>query len=597
MMPHGFRWLPCFFAGIGCSVDAPADVGVPVLDDGGTPDVQDARAPEAASPDARSLPETGVAETGIAGDATPADAAPADPGDEWYVRPASTAATPPMGWNSWNAFHCAIDEASIKAIADAVVSRGLKAAGYAFVNVDDCWQASARDVQGNIQADPAAFPDGMQGLVGYVHGLGLKAGIYTTVGAQTCAGRPGSLGYTQQDANTYASWAVDYAKIDWCGVQGDPPASWTAWRDAILATGWPMTYSVCTAGRFDPGSWADAVGNLWRTTDDINTNWDWILQIADANEPLASLAGPGHWNDPDMLEVGNGLTDAQNKTHFSLWAIMAAPLIAGNDLRTMPAGVASILTNTEVIAVDQDPIGYQGVRVVQNGPLEVWAKPLHGAGSRAVALLNRGTTSGAITVDWTSIGLAAGPAKVRDLWARADLGTFQDRFTATVAPLATTLVKVDGTPPALPHGAAYVSDLGWTYAANYWGPAERDRSNGEAAAGDGHPISIHGATFTKGVGTHAGSLIRVRLGQRCTSFSASVGVDDEVTAGGTVTFQVWADGDALADTGVMKLGDPARKLVLDVTGKNELRLLVGNARDGNLGDHADWADAKVGCAP
>jgi alpha-galactosidase len=535
-------------------------------------------------------------------DASPADAAdasPADPGDNWFVRPAMTAATPPMGWSSWNAFHCSIDEPTIEAISNAMVSSGMKAAGYEFVNIDDCWAAGARDAQGNLPADPTQFPDGMKAVVDHIHANGLKAGLYTTVGAQTCAGRPGSQGYTQQDANNWASWGVDYAKIDWCGVQGDPATNWMQWHDALLATGRPITYSICTAGRFSPTNWAYAMGNLWRTTDDINPTWSWMLQILDMNEPLASLAGPGHWNDPDMLEVGNSpLDDVQDETHLSLWAMMAAPLISGNDLRSMPADVAAILTNAEVIAVDQDPIGYQGYRVSPAGSSsEVWVKPLQGSGSRAVALFNRGTTAATLTVSFSDIGLQSGAATVRDLWAHTDLGTFQDSYSAMTQPNATMLLRVEGTSPALPHGAASVSDLGWTYAANYWGPAERDMSNGEQAAGDGRAITIDGTTFAKGIGCHAGSLVRVRLGGRCTSFSASVGVDDEVTGVGTVDFQVWADGDLLVDTGVVQSKAPAKPVAVDVTGKNELRLYVGNANDGNAFDHADWGNAQLKCAP
>jgi alpha-galactosidase len=523
-----------------------------------------------------------------------------DPGtqaseDAWYVRPATLAATPPMGWSSWNAFHCSIDEKTIEAISDAAVAHGLKTAGYEFMNIDDCWAASTRDAQGNISGDPKQFPDGMRAVADHIHANGLKAGIYTAVAASTCAGRPGSLGHTQQDANTYAAWGYDYVKVDACGVQGDPATNWRQWQTALQATGQPMTYSVCTAGRFDETNWAPTVGNLWRTTDDINPTWSWILQIVDMNEPLASLASPGHWNDPDMLEVGNGLTDVQNRTHFSVWAMMSAPLILGNDLRSMPDAVTSVLSNQEIIAVDQDPLGYQGYRVKTDGTLEVWMKPLQGNGARAVALVNRGTTAADISVDWTSIGLQAGSASVRDLWTHADLGPFQDSYQSNVGPQAAVVLRVEGTPPAVPRGTPFVSDLAWSYASNYWGPAERDQSNGEQAANDGHPITIAGKTFAKGIGVHAGSLIRIRLGGGCSSFAASVGVDDEETTG-TVDFQVWGDGKLLVDTGTVKSGDAAKALSLDVSGVNELRLLVGNANDGNDGDHADWGNAQLTCA-
>jgi alpha-galactosidase len=547
----------------------------------------------------------GVAGAGVAG-STDAGAAgqggSTDNVDVWSTPSAAlTARTPPMGWNSWNAFHCNIDAAAIMGVADALVSSGMKDAGYEFVNIDDCW-ADHRDAQGNIVAG-SNFPNGIKSVVDYIHGKGLKAGIYTTVGDQTCAGRPGSRGFTTQDAKTYASWGVDYAKIDWCGVQGDAATNWREWQTALGASGREMVFSICTAGFYDPWNWAPEVGNLWRTTNDINPNWAWILQILDLNQPLASLAKPGAWNDPDMLEVGNGVgadqivTDAQNKTHLGLWAIMAAPLIAGNDLRSMSAAVQAILTNKEVIAVDQDLLGYQGYRVRKSGDLEVWMKPLEGNAERAVALFNRGTVAADIQVSWSELGLHSGVATVRDLWAHSELGEARDTFKLQVDPQATALLKISGSPPELPHSAAYLSDLDPTYASNYWGPIERNQSNGEQNPGDGHPLSIAKTTFTKGVGVHAGSLIRYRLGGRCTSFSAQVGVDDEVTGVGSVRFQVFTDGALVADSGILRSGAVAKTLNVDLSGKQELKLLASNANDGNLFDHADWAEALVECAP
>ncbi len=287
-----------------------------------------------------------------------ASAGAASTGDTWYVRPATLATKPPMGWSSWNAFHCNIDEKTVEAISDAAAANGLKQAGYEFMNIDDCW-ASTRDAQGNITADAKTFPDGMKAVADHIHANGLKAGIYSDVGTTTCAGRPGSRGHAQQDANSYAAWGYDYAKIDACGLQGDAATAWKEWRDALAAISRPITFSICTAGQYAPANWAPALGNLWRTAGDINSGWDWIMQIVDINQALASLAQPGHWNDPDTLEVGNGLTDTRTKTHFSLWAMMAAPSILGNDLRAMPDAVTSVLTNQEVIAVDQDPLGYQ----------------------------------------------------------------------------------------------------------------------------------------------------------------------------------------------------------------------------------------------
>jgi alpha-galactosidase len=311
------------------------------------------------------------------------------------------------------------------------------------------------------------------------------------------------------------------------------------------------------------------------------------------------LAHPGAWNDPDMLEVGNGnLTDIQNRTHFSLWAMMAAPLIAGNDLRSMPDAVKTILTNDEVIAIDQDPLGYQGYRARQDGNSDLWLKPLEGSGVRAVALVNHSSTAAAqIAFRWVEIGLADGAATVRDLWEHKDLGRFDGGYTATVPPYGTVLVKVSGAPPPLPRGPTFLSDLGWTYAASYWGPVERDSSNGEKLPGDGRPLSIAGHGYPKGLGSHAGSLIRYRLGGRCSSFTGAVGVDDEVPRPGSVTFEVWTDGTLRFASPIMKKGDAAAAFTIDVRGVNELKLLTTNAQDGFDSDHADWADVHVLCAP
>jgi alpha-galactosidase len=523
-----------------------------------------------------------------------------DPGDHWVIPSGVTvAATPPMGWNSWNAFHCSVTDPIVRAMADAMAQNGMRAAGYQYVNIDDCW-ADHRDANGNIVAAAAAFPDGIKPVADYIHGKGLLAGIYTTVGDQTCAGRPGSRTHTAADAASYAAWGLDYAKIDWCGVVGDAATAWREWRDALAATKRRMVYSICTAGRFDPWDWAFDVGNLWRTTDDINADdWNWILSITDQNQRLASLARPGAWNDPDMLEVGNGsLSEAQNRMHFSLWAMMAAPLIAGNDLRTMPAAVKAILTNAEVIAVDQDPVGYQGYRVFRNGDSEMWMKPLQGSGVRAVALVNRSRSDAAtIAFKWTDIGLADGMATVRDLWQHADRGAFAGGWSAEVPPDGTVLLKVTGAPPPLPHGTMALTDLDWTYAASYWGPVERDHSNGEEEAGDGHPLTVAGQTFARGLGTHAGSLVRYRLGGRCTQLRGKVGVDDEPPGAGSVTFEVWTDGTRRFQSPVMHKGDAPGNFIIDVTGLNEIRLLTTNAQDGYDSDHADWVDLQVTCAP
>lgn len=361
------------------------------------------------------------------------------------------ARTPPMGWNSWNKFACAVNEQLIREMADAMVTSGMKDAGYVYLVIDDCWQID-RDAQGNILPDPHRFPSGMKALADYVHSRGLKFGLYSDAGTLTCQKRPGSRGYEFQDARQYAAWGVDYLKYDWCstGTQ-NAPASYSIMRDALLKAGRPIVFSICEWGTSKPWLWAKDVGNLWRTTGDIQDCWDckrdWggmgVVHILDLQDGLESYAGPGHWNDPDMLEVGNkGMTITEYRAHFSLWCILAAPLMAGNDLRNMTNEVKEILTNREVIAVDQDSLGMQGRRVKRHGDREVWAKQL-ADGGRAVVLFNRGPKSQEISVSWTEIGYPQHvAAQVRDLWAHKDLGKLIGKFSAEVPSHGVVMVTV-----------------------------------------------------------------------------------------------------------------------------------------------------------
>jgi len=367
------------------------------------------------------------------------------------------ALTPPMGWNSWNKFACSVSEDMIRSMADAMVKSGMKDAGYQYVNVDDCWQVS-RDVSGNIVADPQRFPHGMKAVGDYIHSLGLKFGVYSDAGSKTCAGRPGGLGHEYQDAIQYAAWGVDYLKYDWCNTTTqDAKAAYANMRSALDASGRAIVLSICEWGTAKPWLWGKEVGgNLWRTTGDISDKWagqtKWpdgsccsngMLAILDQQVGLQSYAGPGHWNDPDMLEVGNGgMSDTEYRAHFSLWAILAAPLIAGNDLRNMRPEVRDILANGEVIAVDQDPLGREGERVWRNGDLEVWAKPLRD-GSRAVVLLNRGSAEQEVTARWEDLGYPDHvSASVHDLWQHKDLGKFKGKFSAQVAAHSIVMVMV-----------------------------------------------------------------------------------------------------------------------------------------------------------
>jgi len=365
------------------------------------------------------------------------------------------ASTPPMGWNSWNKFGCDVSEKLMREMADALVATGMKDAGYQYLVIDDCWQVR-RDAAGRIVPDPDRFPSGMKALADYVHGKGLRFGLYSDAGTGTCQKRPGSKDHEAIDARTYAEWGVDYLKYDWCNAEGqDTRDSYARMSRALRASGRPIVFSICEWGSTRPWLWAPGIGQLWRSTGDIQDCWDcgksWggmgVVHIIDLLADLHPFAGPGHWNDPDMLEVGNGgLTTAESRAHFSFWALLAAPLMAGNDLRSMSAETREILTNPEVIAVDQDALGMQGRKVRDNGPQEVWMKPL-GDGSKAVILFNRGTEAGNIAVSWEDISLAPGEkALVRDLWTKADVGSFAGRFEAKVAPHDVVMVRITPQP-------------------------------------------------------------------------------------------------------------------------------------------------------
>jgi alpha-galactosidase len=367
-------------------------------------------------------------------------------------------ATPPMGWNSWNKYGCnGLNESVVKGQADAFVSTGMKDVGYQYVNLDDCWM-DGRDGSGNLKPNASKFPAGIAALADYIHNKGLKIGIYETPNTKTCAGiyggytgGVGSVTHETPDANTFASWGIDYLKYDKC--QGQLSAFATM-RDALKATGRPIFYSINPA---DQGPYCvpsncsinlPTIANMWRIEFDISANWTEVIRLIDADKNEYAGAGPGHWNDPDMLEVGNGLNDTEGRAHFSMWAIMAAPLITGNDLTTMSATTKATLTNAEVIAVDQDPLGKQGRVVATPGTnLEVWSKEMSGTNTRAVALFNRSTGSASITVQWSQIGIPTGAATVRDLWSKTDLGSFTGSYTASnVASHSVVMLKITSTP-------------------------------------------------------------------------------------------------------------------------------------------------------
>jgi alpha-galactosidase len=352
------------------------------------------------------------------------------------------AATPPMGWNSWNRFGPFVSDQLVRETADALVETGMRDAGYRYVVIDDAWEGSLRGDDGNLEPNLWRFPS-MRKLAAYIHERELLFGLYTCAGDRTCQGYPGSRGREFLDARRFAAWDVDFMKVDWCHTGGlDARAAFATWSEAIRATRRAMVLSICEWGRNRPWEWAGDVGHLWRTSGDIADRWDSLVAILDRQETLAPFAGPGHWNDPDMLEVGNGgMTDAEYRAHFSLWAILAAPLMAGNDVRAMSDATRAILTAPEVIAVDQDPLGHQGRRVGRERDVEVWVRALDG-GSRAIVLLNRGETAARAEVTWDLVGgRSSDTALVRDLWERQDLGRRRQGYDVTLAPHSAAMVK------------------------------------------------------------------------------------------------------------------------------------------------------------
>jgi len=369
----------------------------------------------------------------------------------------TVAQTPPMGWNSWNFFFGKVTEQDIKNAADQMVATGMKDAGYVYVNIDDTWEGE-RDASGVLHTN-SKFPD-MKGLADYVHSKGLKLGIYSGPGSKTCAGYAASLDHEQQDADLYAQWGIDYLKYDLCSFRKDTMqakapndeaeqmrlmvAAYGKMGKALKSTGHPIVYSLCQYGWDSVWEWGPSVGaNLWRTTGDVQANWLSIVSIINQQAGLAKYAGPGHWNDPDMLEVGNGkLSLAENRSHFSMWAMLAAPLLAGNDLPNMKPEIKAILTNKDVIAIDQDKLGKQATRAYVDGEVEVWTRPLAG-GAMAVAVLNVGDDHVAthpFHLNLAKLGLH-GPQKGRDLWTGKDV-TFTENQAIELKSHDTLLVRI-----------------------------------------------------------------------------------------------------------------------------------------------------------
>ena len=373
------------------------------------------------------------------------------------------AMTPLMGWSSWNAHFANINETVIKAAADALVSSGMEAAGYHYVDIDEGWWHGTRDSNGNIIVSTSQWPDGMAGVVSYIHSRGLKAGIYTDAGADGCGGTSqGSYNHYTQDMLQFEKWGFDYVKVDWCGgvkLNLTPANQYAQVRDAIAAataqTGHPMGFGICEWGLADPWNWGPGTGNSWRTSNDISFTqgsvaWNDILKNFDAATLHPDAQSLESYNDPDMMEVGaSGISTTESQAHFSLWAIAGAPLLAGNDITTMSSTTAAILTNSEVIAVDQDPLDLQAIKVSEPSiGLQVWSKVLSGSGQRAVALLNRTSSTATMTVNWKDIDLT-GSAQVRDLWAHSNRGSFTTSYAVSVPSHGVVMLKISGTEPGI----------------------------------------------------------------------------------------------------------------------------------------------------
>lgn len=362
------------------------------------------------------------------------------------------ALTPPMGWNSWNCFQENINEDNIKQVADAMVASGMQKAGYQYIVLDDFWMID-RDEDGNILADPKKFPHGMKALADYIHSKGLKFGLYLDAGVNTCGGQVGSRGYEFQDALQLARWGVDFIKVDWCHhLDMDEASAYLRMHDAIKNSGRPMMLNICVWGKANPWLWGPGIGQSWRVHRDLVNcfdcinEWDGcgVVQVVDVMAPLAKYAGPGHWNDADMLQVGNkGLSLIESQSHFSMWCMLASPLFAGNDIRNMTPEVKEILTNKEAIAINQDVLGKQATRFMTSNGREIWIKPLSNK-ELAVCFFNRNEQEWDVEFDWTTLTSLEKNHKysLRDVWQHKDIGTTEELFKANIPAHGAILLKL-----------------------------------------------------------------------------------------------------------------------------------------------------------
>ena len=509
-----------------------------------------------------------------------------------------------MGWSSWNRFGCDIDEEKILGQARALVASGLRDVGYDLVAIDDCWQGP-RDARGRLTADPRRFPSGMRAMGDRLHAMGLRFGLYTAIGEVTCALRPGSFGHEEDDARTFAEWGVDAIKVDWCWHAGlleafgaiRPADAYAHFKTALDGAGRPIALSIASMGTREAvaimparnvGEWAPALGATFRVGGDITNDWTGVVHgLAKANDWAASVT-PGHYADPDSLQIGNGRLDVvESRAHFAMWAMASAPLVLGNDLAAMTAETRAIVADPAIVAIDRDPLRIPGVVVARSATgVETWSRPLAGRARRAVALFNPGPRAERASVTWDTVGLAPGLATARVLGGAEATA---ERFETVVPAHGAVLLDVRGSTPPPTRREAWVSDLVMTYAATYLGPVRRDASIG------GRPLSIGGVRATKGLGVHAPSIVKVHLGRACSRFEATVGLDDETLGRGSAIFEVRADGVLVGAATVAERG-ARRAIVADVRGRAELALVV-RAAGATAFDHADWAGARLVCAP
>ena len=509
--------------------------------------------------------------------------------------------TPPMGFNTWNHFHCDVSEALIREVATAMVEKGLKDLGYYYVVIDDCWQV-ARDEDGTIVPDPEGFPSGIKALAEYVHKMGLYFGIYTCAGEKTCQGRPGSFGYEEKDTETYANFGVDFVKVDWCYTEGlDPKERYRIFADAIAKSGRNMVLSICNWGVQEPWVWGPYTGTMWRTSMDITDSFISVLFNMEQALLWGGFSGEGHFNDPDMLEVGNGgMSFDEYVAHMSLWAMLASPLILGNDVREMDDETMTIIGNEEVIAIDQDPWVLQGVRVPASESGQIFYRPLAEYGARAVLLLNISDQESVFGFSLEDIGLRNAGARVRDVWSHEEVsgeegGAGGEGLSFRVPAHGARMFVVRGEEELPPSGESYLSDIRWMFSVGSLGPVERDMSNGGSEKGDGQKLKMRGKVYEKGIGMLASGRVLVYLGGKCQRLQVFVGLDDSAKGEGSVVFRIKADGRLLFQSPLLTLKDEPLEVNADLTGARALWLEADAGGDTYHDDFADFAMARLEC--